>query len=193
MEDSLSEGVRPRHALPALVWVLAACGATKPSAPGELPPDLALTKVTLREYRGSTPTLVATTPSFGFHREGPMAGQIVAQRVVIDSLSDGLHVEAQRVTGDALGGVLVGETVRARTDGGAVIDSPLATFDRSLGESGTASTDAGVHLEHPEFTLDAEEGWYDVAAERAELTQVRSLFRGRAQPTSAGGRAPPRP
>jgi hypothetical protein len=91
---------------------------------------------------------------------------------VVDSLIDGLHVETDRVTGDALGGALTGTNVRARTTGGTLVTSPVATFHQHEGESGTASTDAGVKVVAQAFTLQAETGTVDLATERAELDAV---------------------
>jgi hypothetical protein len=152
-----------------------AAGCTTQRAPGppvDLPPDIALTGVTVRQYRGSSLRLIATTPSLGFHREGRLAGQLRAETLVVDSLIDGLHVETDRVTGDALGGALTGTNVRARTTGGTLVTSPVATFHQHEGESGTASTDAGVKVVAQAFTLQAETGTVDLATERAELDAV---------------------
>jgi hypothetical protein len=159
--------------------LLTACGVTKPIQPTELPPDLALERVTVRQYRGSQPQLVATAASLGLHREGAAAGQVIAKTVGLDLVANGLHVDAQRVTGDALGGVLQGEVVHAITSSGALVDSPLATLDRNLGEGGTASSDAGIHVTHPSMTLDARAGSFELGSERAELQDVKSTFRGR--------------
>ncbi len=157
-----------------VIWVLVACCSTQraPGPPADLPPDIALSGVTVRQYRGSQTRLVATTPSLGFHREGRLAGQLRADQVVVDSLVDGLHVEADRVSGDALGGALTGTTVRARTTGGTVVTSPVATFLQHQGESGTASTDAGVQVVAKAFTLEAQTGTVDLATEQAEFEGV---------------------
>jgi hypothetical protein len=168
-----------RSALGVSLLLLAACGVTKPIEPTEIPPDLALERVTVRQYRGSEPQLVATAASLGLHREGAAAGQLIAKTVGLDLVANGLHVDAQRVTGDALGGVLQGEVVHAITSSGALVDSPVATLDRNAGEGGLASSDAGIHVTHPSMTLDARAGSFELGSERADLQDVKSAFRGR--------------
>lgn len=147
------------------------CGRTNEPVPAELPPDIQLNQVKVREYRGSTTTVVATTPSLGFHREGSLAGHVVAKELVVDTTS-GLHVEVHTVQGDALAGQLEGLGVHALSSSGTTFDSPRAWFDRSVGTDGTASTDAGVIVHHPSFVLEAKAGSVDIADEHAELTEV---------------------
>lgn len=162
-----------------LLLVPSGCRVAAPTEPAELPPDVALERVMARQYRGSRLEVVATSAKVGFHREGVAAGQVIAQQVRLDSLSDGLQLEARRVSGDALGGVLVGEHVHGATASGAVVDSPVATFDRNVGLRGTASSDAGIHVTRPSMTLDAAAGSLDLAAEHVEFSGVVSTFGGR--------------
>jgi uncharacterized protein (DUF2237 family) len=164
-----------------LVLALAptSCRVAPSTAPPEMPPDVALERVLARQYRGSRLEVVATSQTLGFHREGVAAGHVIAQQVTVDSLSDGLQLQSRRVSGDALSGVLVGEQVHASTANGAIVDSPVATFDRNAGASGTASSDAGIHVTHPSMTLDAAAGSFDLAAEHVDLSGVVSTFGGR--------------
>ncbi len=155
-----------------LVLALAACTPQRPPLPpADPPPDLTLTQVTVRQYRGSVTQLVATAPSAGIDRVGPTAGRLTASEVVVDAAVNGLHLEVASVTGDALTGSLTGTTVRA-TVGASVVTSPVAHFERQEGEAGTASTDAGVHLDSPRFVLDAQRGTFDLATEKADLDVI---------------------
>jgi hypothetical protein len=156
-----------------VLLALAACTARKPPLTRvEPPPDLSLTRVTVREYKGSVTQLVATTPRLWFDRAGPAAGRLTATEVVADSPINGVHLELAAVTGDALNGSLTGTQVRATTTGGAVLTSPVAHFEQHEGDGGVASTDAGVHLDSPTFTLDALRASFDFASEKAELEPI---------------------
>jgi hypothetical protein len=159
-----------------MLLALAACTARKPPAgPTEPPPDLSLTRVTVREYKGSATQLIATAPKLWFDRAGPSAGRLTATEVVADSRVNGVHLELTTVTGDALNGSLTGTALRATTTGGAVLTSPVAHFEQHEGEGGVASTDAGVHLDSPTFTLDAQRASFDFASEKADLEPITTV------------------
>jgi hypothetical protein len=166
----------PPHALLAVLTLLSACERDHRLSTVQQPPDIMLTGVRLREYRGGGTSATATTPSLGFHREGTLAGHVTATDVVVDSAA-GLHVEAKTVQGDALGGLIEGLQVHALTSRGTTIDSPRAFFDRNLGASGTASTDAGLIVRHPSFVLEGQSGTVDIAEERAQVSAVSTRLK----------------
>lgn len=153
--------------------LLPACRRDAPRG-GEMPPDIVLEQATVQQYRGSQTQLVARTPSLSFYRQGALSGQVEATDVVVEVKTNGLRIEAERITGDAIRGALDGRTVRATTPTGTKVSSPAAHFDRSLGAEGTATTDAGVLVTHPSFTLEAQSGSVDLETQRAALEQVRS-------------------
>jgi hypothetical protein len=155
-----------------------ACAEEKVPVPENLPPDLTLERVRVRQFKGSATQAIMQTQTLGFHREGPLAGQVVAQTVTLDALSSGLHVEVDRVSGDALAGMLHGEAVHAVTSSGIVIDTPQADFDRGAGPSGTASSDAGIVVTHPQVRVEAESGWFELDSEHAEFSELRTTVHG---------------
>lgn len=162
---------------------LASVGCLRePSTPGELPPDIVLEHATVRQYRGSTPQLVAQTPAIAFYRQGPRAGHLEAREVVVDSSSDGLRVNAVHLEGDVGSGAFDGEHVRAVTAAGTTVTSPRAHFDRTQGLEGTASTDAGVLVVSPSLRLEAAAGRLDLEAGRAVLDDVRTSLGPQGQP-----------
>ena len=140
----------------------------------ELPADIILERATVQQYRGSSPQLVARTPSLTYFRQGNRAGQIEASDVVIDLRSNGLHLEAAEVSGSAITSILDGKAVHAVTQSQVVVNSKAAHFNRYEGPSGTASTDAGVLVLHPSFTITAESGKVDLETEEASLAVVRT-------------------
>jgi hypothetical protein len=160
-----------RRALLTLL-VLTGCQPPVSPAPARLPPDVVLTDVTVRQYRGSALQLRASTPSLQFNRTGPAAGQLVTGPVTVELPGRDAGLTASEVTGDALAGRLAGAQARAHTAGGLEVSSPLVHFDRQEGTEGTASTDAGVRVHHPRFDLAAAGGRYDLATEQADLDAV---------------------
>lgn len=155
--------------------MLGAC-ATQGISPGEAPPDIILERATVHEFRADSTLLVARTPSLSFFRQGAKAGQLVATEIVVDVRANGLHLEADEVSGDAVRGVLHGRVVRALTQSGTTVTSLAADFDRSRGAGGTATTDAGVQVVHPAFTLEAQSGSWDLDEERASLQNVETQY-----------------
>jgi hypothetical protein len=153
--------------------LLGACAAQGPS-PGDVPPDIILAKATVHEFRGASTQLTAQTPSLSFFRQGDKAGQLVAKSVVLEVHTNGLHLEADEISGDAVKGLLHGRTVTAVTRSGAKVRSPAADFDRNRGTGGTATTDAGVVVVHPSFTLEAQSGSWDLDEESASLEDVQT-------------------
>lgn len=165
---------------------LPACQPPVGQAPAELPPDVALQRVTVRSFRGASLELRATAPALAFDRTGPRAGQLRGGPAALELLRHGVSVTAREVVGDALLGDLTGQDVTARTRTGVELSSPRASYARREGAEGTASTDAGVRVRHPRLELAAQAGRMDLATEEAELSQVTS----RLSPPGPGPAAP---
>jgi hypothetical protein len=161
-----------RASLLAPLLLLLACQPPARTTPIELPPDVALTEVSVHSFRRAVLQLTATTPSLDFHRTGAQAGQLRSGPVQVELWGPGVRLSAREVIGDAFVGALVATEARALTPSGVEVASPRASFDRRQGAEGTAATDAGVAVRHPRFELDARAGRLDVATQQADLDDV---------------------
>lgn len=145
-----------------------ACASPTPERRDSFPPDITLEGVTLREYQGSAPRVVATMSHVELFRACGTPGDIRALDASVDLPAQGAHIEAPVVTGNALSARLEGSGgVVFRGRDGTSGSSPSATYDRALGAGGQVSSDAGVQLQHPQLSLEAAGVVLDLADERA--------------------------
>ncbi len=157
----------------AIMVVLGTACAVEPQAAATTPhrvrADVTFTDVTLRQYRGSSLKVVATTPQLELMRTSSdfhaADASVVLQRT-------GARVEAREVQGNATAGVATGQgQVRYVGVDGTTGVTPRATFDRALSTEGGAYSDAGVSLDNPRFELTATGFFGDFAAQRVDFDQ----------------------
>ena len=163
-------------------WRLAMvlCTACNPApAPGpSLPPpsaDIVLRGVTLRNFHGSAPHLVATMPRLELMR---VSTELRAEQVNA-RMASGVTISAKRVTGNANEGRIEGhDGVAFASPSGITGDAPSATYEKALGPRGGAHGDQGVHLEHPQFTVDARSFTADFVTERVDFDAAITRLKG---------------
>lgn len=152
----------------------AGCLAKPTYAPRDnIPPDIDLHGVTLRQFRGGTLALVGTAPRVQVER---FNANLWAWDAGVALLRSGATVAAVSLTGNLDQQYVEGAQVTLVTDGGVVATSPRALFERSSGTAGGASSDAGLHLVRaPGFELDATGFTLDFAQEQAVLDHPRTV------------------
>ncbi len=175
-------GARARRLVPwALAALAFACERPPRPAPREgAPPDIALTNVTLRHYRGSTPSLVASAPHASLARQ---SADLFAVDAGVWLPASGVALTARAVTGN-LGALAVegrgGVTLTSRD--GVVGRSPRVLYERNLGAQGGASSDAGLSVDHPRFSLEADGFALDFAEQRATFDRPKTVAKAAPAP-----------
>jgi len=168
-----------RWLLASWVWVLAAGCLEKPTyAPRDnIPPDIDLHGVTLRQYRGGSLAMVGTAPRVQVERYN---ANLWAWDASVALVRSGATLAAVSLTGNLDQQYVEGAEVTLVTDGGVVATSPRVLFERSAGAAGGASSDAGLRLVRaPDLELEAAGFTLDFAEEQAVLDQPRTVTGGR--------------
>lgn len=162
----------------ACLAALAAACLEKPTyAPRDnIPPDIDLRGVTLRQFRGGTLALVGTAPRVQVMRDN---ANLWAWDAGVALQRSGAWLTAVTLTGNLDQQFVEGAQVTLVADGGLVATSPRVLFERQAGAAGGASSDAGLHLVRaPGLELEAEGFALDFAEEQALLDHPRTVTGG---------------
>ncbi len=162
-----------------LLWlVLAAatvgCQKATPPAVDTHAPDIQLQQILMRQYRGSTIEVTARAPHAEIDRQ---SGDLTAYKAIVDLHREQLHVEANRIVGNAWANWMTGtDGVTFSSTDGMKGSSPTVTYDRREGSQGRAHSDAGIEIKSEGVMLTADSFTIDLATKESSFIRAVTII-----------------